>query len=126
MLLGDEYDHVTGKWSKFPDMINVRGAFEACVVNGAIYIVGSREGYGMYIMSRDIVIDVFDGVKWDLLDFTMPEPVRYDSCVCFEGTKLLVFDNRNGSRIYDTQTKEWTEGIQSREYHLKYFAAVSF
>ncbi len=105
-------------------MINVRGAFDACVVNGAIYVVGSREGYG--IMSRDIVIDVFDGVKWDLLDFTMPEQVRYHSCVCFEGTKLLVFDNQGGSRIYDTQTKEWTEGIQSREYDLEFFAAVSF
>ena len=70
MLLGDEYDHVTGKWSKFPDMANVRGAFEACVVNGAIYIVGSRQGYG--IMSHDIVIDVFDGVKWDLLDSRCP------------------------------------------------------
>jgi hypothetical protein len=109
LALCEEYDAANETWSAFPCLTSTRYWHGACVLDDRIFVCG-----GYVDGSASDSVEVFDGVRWHVLDSSLSSP-RWDPlCVVWEG-KVVVLggdgDKSQDVEVFDEVEKRWRSNI---------------
>jgi hypothetical protein len=124
LALCEEFDATARKWTSFPPLTQTRYRHGSCVVNNEkIFVCG-----GIVNGSHSTSVEVFDGVKWSVLDAAMSYTRRYHTCVVWEGKVVVLGGTRIGIEVFDEVEKKWRSDVipKMSTPSRRYLTAVSF
>jgi hypothetical protein len=122
LALCEEYDSSSRTWSPFPSLSLTRSWHGACVLDDHIYVCGSYvDG------SVSDSVEVFDGVRWNVLDTHLSKPRWNHVCVVWEGKSVVIGGSGEDVEVYDEDEKKWlTDIIPPLSMKRIELSAVSF
>jgi hypothetical protein len=121
--LCEEFDATARKWTPSPPLTQTRYYHCACVLNEKIFVCG---GYVNGSISASV--EVFDGVKWTVLDAALSATRRYHACVVWEGRVVVLGGDEEHIEVFDEAEKKWRSDVipKMSTPTRKYLTAVSF
>jgi hypothetical protein len=105
LALCEEYDRTRKTWSVFPPLIQARSRHGACVLNDGIFVCG---GVGDGSVSS---VEVFDGVKWSLLESSLSMTRYTHACVVLKGKVVVLGGNQEEVEVYDEAQRKWRRDV---------------
>ena len=104
----EEYDSTRKAWSLFPPLTaGARYDHGACVLNDQIYVCGGRVN-----RSPSNHVEIFDGVRWSVLDSHLSAPRWAHACVVFEGKVVVLGGGEcKDVEVYDETEMRWCSDI---------------
>ncbi len=108
--LCEEFDATTRKWTSFPPLTMTRNLHGACVLNDEkIFVCG---GYVNGPSSASV--EVFDGVKWSVLEASLCATRRWHACVVWDGKVVVLGGDKQEIEIFDEAEKKWRRDVIPR------------
>jgi hypothetical protein len=105
--LCEEFDATARKWTTFPPLTQTRYDHGACVLNDEkIFVSG---GWVNYSVSASV--EVFDGVKWSVLDAVLSATRSDHACAVWEGKVVVLGGTKEGIEVFDEAEKKWRSDV---------------
>ncbi len=124
--LCEEFDVTARMWTSFPPLTQTRSHHGACVLNDdKIFVCGGVLNDG----SQSDSVEVFDGVKWSMLDAALSARRGRHACVLWEAGKVVLLGgDREHIEVYDEAENKWRRDVIPKMSTRSswYLTAVSF
>jgi hypothetical protein len=126
LLLCEEYDTTSQskKWSPFPSLIHRRFGHGACVLDDRIYVCGGQVNFDL--VATIASVEMFDGMKWSVLDSSLSVPRSGHACVVWGGKIAVLGGGQEKVEVYNKTKRKWEFDVIPNMPCDTYLNAVSF
>jgi hypothetical protein len=121
--LCEELDMTARKWTSFPPLTQTRYYHGACVLNDEKIFVCGGVANGLGPAS----VEVFDGVKWSVLDVVLCATRFWLACTVWEGKVVVLGGKEEDIEVFDEAERQWRRDVIPKlSTSRRYLTAVSF